>query len=209
MMFRVPCSLLPRRISARTGLYQRLTLGLMAAIPCLLASCSSKPEEKKNMPKYSQMKWSQRVDEQFRNPRDVKSSFTKKLYNTGEDKKVKGGIFKTKEYAGGKKFRDKKFKTNEYALADKKSGLLSKVFKGGDKQSPMADDQFKSPLNRYGDKSPYDARKVSSFQNDTFSTRAEPQILKKQEKNTRPLMIENGEAGSYSEFDIQQLLKKN
>ena len=201
MMFRAPCLTLPRN-----GLC--LCLGLVAAIPCLLASCSSKPEEKKNKPEYAQMKWSQRVDEQFRNPRDVKSSFTKKMYNAGGDKKVKNGTFKTKEFAGGKKFRDKKFKTDEYALADKKSGLLGKMFKGGDKQSPMADDQFKSPLNRYGDKSPYDARKVSSFENESFTTRSEPQILKKQEKPSRPLILKDSENSGYTEFDIQQLMKK-
>lgn len=198
MTFRALCFPMPK-----TGLC------LMAAIPCILASCSSKPEEKKNRPAYSQMKWSQRVEEQFRNPRDVKSSFTKKVYNAGGGKKLENGTYKTKEFAGGKKFRDKKFKTDEYALADKKSGLLSKMFKGGDKESPLADDQFKSPLNRYGNKTPWDSEKVSSFENDTFTTRSEPQILKKQEKSARPLMLKDGQDPSYTEFDIQQLLKKD
>lgn len=176
----------------------------------LLSSCSSKPEPEKNTPAaaaYADMDMQQRFDYQFRNPRGVHTGLARKAYNAG--KEVKSGSFKTKEFAGGKKFRDKKFKTDQYAQADKKSGLLSKMFKGGDKESPLANDEFKSPLNRYGDKTPWDADKRSSSEGDIFTTRAEPQILKKQESAPRPKILEDGEDASYTEFDIQKLMKRD
>jgi hypothetical protein len=190
----------------------RLCLCIQAAFSLVLAaslsSCSSKPEEKKNRPKYSQMKWSERVDQQFRDPRAIESSFTKKAYTAG--KEVDNGTFKTKGFAGGKKYRDKKFKTDTYAQADKKSGLFGKMFQGSNKENAMANQTYESPLNRYGDKKPSYADKTSSFGDDTFKTKAEPSILKKQESAPRPLILQNGEEGpGYSEFDIQKLLKKD
>jgi hypothetical protein len=187
-------------------------LCILAALPLFLAaslsSCSSKPEEKKNNPKYAQMKWSERVDQQFRNPRGIESDFTKKAYNAG--KEVDNGTFKTKGFAGGKKYRDKKFKTDTYAQADKKSSLFGKMFQGNDKENTMANQTYESPLNRYGDKKPSYADKTSSFGDDTFKTKAEPSILKKQESAPRPLILQNdGDGEGYSEFDIQRLLKKD
>lgn len=201
----------PRCFTRLSSFHLRLSLPaavVSVVLAASLSSCSSKPEEKKNEPKYSQMKWSERVDQQFRNPRGIESSFTKKAYNAG--KEVENGSFKTKGFAGGKKYRDKQFKTDTYAQADKKSNLFGKMFKGSEKKNTMANQTYDSPLNRYGDKkSPY-ADKTSSFGDDTFKTKAEPNILKKQESAPRPLILQNnGEGAGYSEFDIQKLLKKD
>ncbi|QIF01758.1 hypothetical protein [Roseimicrobium sp. ORNL1] len=203
----------PRCVTRLSVIHLHLCRSLPAVVVSLvlaasLSSCSSKPKEKKNEPKYSQMKWSERVDQQFRNPRGIESGFTKKVYNAG--KEVDNGTFKTKGFAGGKKYRDKQFKTDTYAQADKKSNLFGKMFKGSDKENAMANQTYESPLNRYGDKKSQFADKTSSFGDDTFKTKAEPSILKKQESSPRPLILQNdGQGQGYSEFDIQKLLKKD
>lgn len=175
-----------------------------------LSSCASKSKPKKNSPasaNYADMKMEDRFKYQIRNREAMNTGLAKRAFKAG--KEVEGGSFKTKTFGGGKKFRDKQFKTDAYAQADKKSGFLSKMFKGSDKESPMANDEFNSPLNRYGDKKPWDSDRRSSVEGDVFTTRAEPQVLKKQEKPSRPIMLDDGENPGYTEFDIQKLLKKD
>jgi hypothetical protein len=175
-----------------------------------ISSCASKSKPKKNTPaaaNFADMKMEDRFKYQLHNRENVATGLAKKAFNAG--KQVENGSFKTKAFGGGKKFRDKKFKTDAYAGADKKSNFLSKMFKGHDKENPMANDEFKSPLNRYGDKKPWDYDHRSSSEGDVYTTRAEPQILKKQEKPSRPLMLDDGEDPGYTEFDIQKLMKRN
>lgn len=175
-----------------------------------LSSCASKDKPKKNTPaaaNYADMKMEDRFKYQIRNREAVNTGLAKKAFNAG--KEVENGNFKTKSFGGGKKFRDKQFKTDAYAQADKKSGFLSKMFKGHDKENPMANDEFQSPLNRYGDKKPWDSDKRSTAEGDTYTTRAEPQARKQQERNVRPLILEDSESPGYTEFDIQKLMKRD
>ncbi|WP_113960245.1 hypothetical protein [Roseimicrobium gellanilyticum] len=187
-----------------------LLITLCVALGPGLSSCSSNSKPKKNSPaaaNYADMKLEQRITYQIRNRDKVQTGLAKKAYNAG--KEVESGNFKTKEFAGSKMFHNKKFKTDTYAQADKKSGFLNKMFQGHDKENAMADDQFKSPLNRYGDKKPWDYDKRSKAEGDVFTTRSEPEALKKQEKNIRPLILEDSQNSGYTEFDIQKLLKKD
>ncbi len=174
-----------------------------------MVSCSSSGDkESKNKPEYAQMRWAQRVDQQFRNPRDIKSSFTSKSYKA--DKNVKGGAFKTKEFAGSDKFRTKEYNTQKTSSWwTRKSKNSGQEYQDAEFTSPLDSKTYKTSQSDWATKQPWYARKQSESSGDIFKTRADPTVRKAQENSPRPYMLpESGESG-YTEFDLQKFLKRN
>lgn len=186
--------------------FTRVSPCLLAVMACGLSSCSGKSEPR-NKTSYAEMKWSQRVDAQFKDPRKISSSLSKKVYKPG--KAVEATPFRTKEYEGAGKYKTRKYNTESFAQADKRPQESGMAYADATEASPFAGKEFNTGESSWEKKVPWYADKTAASSQGTYKTRSEPQARKAQEKPSRPFMLPDAANSNYTEFDIRKLLRRD
>lgn len=186
-------------------------LAITLALVLTLCSCSATKEGSKNEfgPTYKQ-RMSAADRALFRDDHSQRSSFEKQLGNSKNNKEVKTNAFKTRDFNSGKTFYegDDKFKTNAFNQAGKTSKIADKTFHGGDKQSSLGNDEYKTSQSRFDNQGNNISNKTSPLSDDRFRTNSNREGTKALENSKRPLIVPRGEEG-YSEGDISKLLNKS
>lgn len=191
----------PAAINERSPVWCRVS---SFALLCLLCSCAGQDQKK---PNYADMKWSQRVSQQFKDPTSIHSPFQKQVFNATRG--VKTTSFKTSEFHGTNSFQSGKgeFKAGGFSQADKTSNVADKTFSGADQQSKLGSESFRTKQSRFGGQANSNAGRISPLANDVFKTGENPAGTKASKNARRPL-IQDPVAPAYSEAEVRSFLNK-
>ncbi|MFZ4763657.1 MAG: hypothetical protein ACOYMN_01785 [Roseimicrobium sp.] len=170
-----------------------------------LASCSTGEGTKKSS--YADMKWSQRVSQQLKDPFAIQTPFQKKVFNAARGVKteqIKSGSFQgTKDYTGA----DASFKAGAFAQGQEQNRASTQVFSRADEQSRIGHQQFATEQSRFTSQANRDAAKKATMGDEVFSTELNAAAAKAGANAKRPL-IQDPEKPSYSEQEVSSFLNK-
>lgn len=185
---------------ARVGLQWLLSIALSA----VLAACSSKGPEK---PSYAELKWSQRVNQQLKNPHAIHSPFQSQVYNAARG--VKTETFKTGGFHGGKAFSgaDDSFKAGGFTQAGKTSPAAAQTFSGADDRSAIGGSTFRTGQSHLDGKVNSNNDRTASMAGDVFKTAPDREGTKASANARRPL-IQDPVEPTYSETEVRSFLNK-
>ena len=177
---------------------------LSMALLSVLCSCSGSGSKK---PGYAELKWSQRVNQQLKNPHAIHSPFQSQVYNAA--KGVKTESFKTGSFNGGKAFSgaDDSFKAGGFSQAGKASRAANETFSGADDRSRVGESTFRTGQSHLDGKVSSNNDRTSSMGGDVFKTGPDREGAKASANAKRPL-IQDPVEPAYSETEVRSFLNK-
>lgn len=192
-----------RMRESRPDLGARWRLCLMALLS-VLCSCSGSGDKK---PTYADLKWSQRVNQQLKNPHAIHSPFQSKVYDAARG--VKTESFKTSSFHGGKAFSaaDDSFKAGGFSQAGKTSPAGAQIFAGADQESRIGGGTYRTGQSHLDGKVSSSNDRTSPMSGDVFKTGPDREGAKASANARRPL-IQDPVEPAYSETEVRSFLNK-
>ena len=177
---------------------------LSMALLSVLCSCSGSGTKK---PSYAELKWSQRVNQQLKNPHAIHSPFQSQVYDAARG--VKTESFKTGSFNGGKPFSgaDDSFKAGGFSQAGKTSQAATETFSGADEKSRISGSTFRTGQSHLDGKVSSSTDRTSPMSGDVFKTGPDREGAKASTNAKRPL-IQDPVEPTYSETEVRSFLNK-